>query len=120
MLVNQYVSEKVKLEAVKINGLFIHEIKNPSEEIQLAAIKQNGAAIQHIKKPSEKIQLAAIKQNGSLVWIHDPSEFIIMESFKLNPSDAIDSLEIETLSKLSNKHVMEIINYIRVNCVISS
>lgn len=68
-------TDKVKLEALKYNGLVIQYIENPTEEMKLLAVKENGNALKYIKNPSEKIQLEAVKTDGEAIqYIENPTE----------------------------------------------
>jgi len=82
----QYINnptENVQLEAVKKDGLAIRYIKNPTENVQLEAVKKDGLAIRYIKNPTEKVQLEAVKKEGEAIqYIKNPSEAVQLEAVK--------------------------------------
>ena len=59
---------KIKLEnfntrLVKINGLLLCYIENPSSNICKLAVQQNGLALKYVKCQSDDIAIEAVKQN---------------------------------------------------------
>ena len=63
-------SEKMKLNAVKKNGLAIQHIENPSEEVQIAAVENYPNAISQIENPVEKAQLIAVEKNHQTLSVN--------------------------------------------------
>lgn len=59
--------DKIYIEAMKMHGLSIRYINNPSEKVQLEAVSENGTAIQYINNPSEKVIEIAINENSSAI-----------------------------------------------------
>jgi hypothetical protein len=57
--------EEVCLMAVKLDGMAIEDIRNPTEEICLEAVKQKGYALKYIKlaKQTEEMCLIAVKDD---------------------------------------------------------
>lgn len=61
--------------SLKMDGMTIFYLEEPSEKLQLIAVRQNGLAIQFIKNPSDKVQKEAYRQNpDSLKYIQSPSK----------------------------------------------
>lgn len=91
-------SEKVQLEAVKLDGMVIEYILRSSvkvsKKVLLAAVRQNGTAIYHIMKSEhlinfmkdiEELQLEAVNQNGfSIKYIKNPSKKIQLAAINKN------------------------------------
>ena len=78
-------SEKIKIAAVKKNGLAIAFIENPSEKVQLSAVKEDIRAIQYIKNPSKNVQLFVVKRYGSgIKFIKNPNDEVKLAAVKQN------------------------------------
>ena len=70
-------SYKVKMAAVRQNGMSIQYIYYPSEELQIEAVKECPASIKHIRNPSHRVQFEAVKKDPeSLIYINNPDDTI--------------------------------------------
>lgn len=79
----QKLSLKEQLEEVKIDGLTIRYIENPSELFQFEAIKQNPRSLKYIENPTERVQLMVVKQIGwAIQYIKNPTEIVQFEAVK--------------------------------------
>ena len=114
--------EIFQLEAVKLSGVAISNIKNPSLLLQLEAVRQNGLALEFIDNPSEQVQLEAVRQNGlALEFIDNPSEQVQLEAvrecglsikFIDNPSEQVQ-LEAVRENEYSIKYIKNPSSYIK-------
>lgn len=57
------------LNAVKLNGLCLKYINQPTLEMQLIAVRQNGFSLMYISEPTDFMYLEALKQNGSVLTL---------------------------------------------------
>lgn len=102
-----YISDDVKIAAVKYyppnidyiedpteemirealyNGGIIAYFDNPSEELQLLAVDVCGTNIQYLDNPSEEVKLKAVK-NGGFRFIKNPNDEMLLEAVKYNWSN---------------------------------
>ena len=83
ILPEEWQTEENLLKILKIDGLAIQYIKDPTPEMQLGAVKQNGWAIQYIKNPTPEMQLMAVKQSGlAIQFIKTPTLEVQLEAVK--------------------------------------
>ena len=63
------------LDKVKMNGLALKDIDNPTNELCLEAVKQNGLSLQYVDNKTNKICIEAIKQTGeALTYLDEQTE----------------------------------------------
>ena len=81
----EYNTEVKQLMAVRLDGVDIQFIKNPSETVQLRAVSQNAFAILYIPNPSERVKIKAVKEDGyAIELIRNPSEHVQLEAIRRN------------------------------------
>ena len=59
-----YGYHSICLIAVKINGLVLLFIKNPTPEICLAAVQQDGRSLEYVKEQTPEMCMTAVRRNG--------------------------------------------------------
>jgi hypothetical protein len=88
-------------ETVKLGGIYIRLIENPSEELQLLAVKNNIHSLKYIKNPSESVQLFVVSNYGFAIRDIDgkpPSEAVQLAAVK-NEGLAIRYIKSSELSE---------------------
>lgn len=74
-----HTNEELQKEAIRVSGLAIRWMKNPSEAVKKAAVECNGWAIQFIQDPSEELQRLAVQYVADVIYcIRNPSEAVQM------------------------------------------
>lgn len=81
-----YISDKAKIEILKVFGGVLGIIKNPTDDMVLASIENDCDNIMYIKNPSEELQIAAIMcDSSSIKFIKNPTEKVQLIAVKKRP-----------------------------------
>jgi ankyrin repeat protein len=73
------------LEAVRLDGRALKDIKIQTHEIALAAVSINGRALEYVKEQTPEIALAAVTNNGyALKYVKDQTPEIVLAAISQN------------------------------------
>jgi hypothetical protein len=81
------MAEKIRLALVRINGLMLAHINNPSDQVKRTAFSNDVDAIRYMKDQPEDLQLRAVKKKAeSYAFIKNPTEAVNDEYLRRSAS----------------------------------